>query len=87
MDQMLRIAGLFENPHKGNFKVVHVAGTNGKGSVSIKVARGLQKMGFKVGMFISPHISTFRERITINGELSSMENIVETCNRIFKVVE
>lgn len=44
-------------------------------------------MGFKVGMFISPHISTFRERITVNGELSTMENIVESCNRVFKVVE
>ena len=44
-------------------------------------------MGFKVGMFISPHISTFRERITVNGELSTMENIVESCNKIFKVVE
>ena len=44
-------------------------------------------MGFKVGMFISPHISTFRERITINGELSSMENIVETCHKVFKIVE
>ena len=84
---MLKIADLFGNPHKGNFKFVHVAGTNGKGSVSIKVARSLQKMGFKVGMFISPHISTFRERITINGELSSMENIVETCHKVFKVVE
>ena len=85
--QMLDLAEKFGNPHKGNFKIVHVAGTNGKGSVSMKVARALQKMGFKVGLFISPHISTFRERITVNGELSSMENIVESCHRLFKVVE
>ena len=60
---MLGVAELFGNPHKGSFKVVHVAGTNGKGSVSIKVARALQKLGFKVGMFISPHISTFRRPV------------------------
>lgn len=87
LKQMLDLAEKFGNPHKGNFKIVHVAGTNGKGSVSMKVARALQKMGFKVGLFISPHISTFRERITVNGELSSMENIVESCHRLFKVVE
>jgi dihydrofolate synthase / folylpolyglutamate synthase len=40
-----------------------VAGTNGKGSVSLKIARGLQKLGFKTGLFISPHINSFRERI------------------------
>jgi dihydrofolate synthase/folylpolyglutamate synthase len=44
-----------------------VAGTNGKGSVSIKTAYSLQAMGFKVGLFTSPHISTFRERFQING--------------------
>ena len=79
LKQMEELASHFGNPHKGNFKFVHVAGTNGKGSVSIKVARALQQMGFKVGMFISPHVSTFRERITVNGELSTMENIVDTC--------
>ena len=44
-------------------------------------------MGFKVGMFISPHISSFRERVQINGELASIESIVNICDRVFEVVE
>jgi len=44
-------------------------------------------MGFKVGLFTSPHIGTFRERIQVNGQFVSMENIVETCETLFKVVE
>lgn len=67
LDQMIEFAKMFGDPHKGNFKVIHIAGTNGKGSVSVKTAAALQKMGFKTGLFTSPHISTFRERIQING--------------------
>jgi dihydrofolate synthase / folylpolyglutamate synthase len=59
---MLDLCAHFGNPQRGHFKVVHVAGTNGKGSVTFKTAAALQEMGFKVGMFISPHISSFRER-------------------------
>lgn len=50
-----------------NKPIIHVAGTNGKGSVVLKTAKCLQESGLKVGMFISPHISSFRERIQING--------------------
>lgn len=50
-------------------KIVHITGTNGKGSVAAKVAHGLQLSGLRVGLFTSPHISSFRERIRINGEL------------------
>lgn len=57
----------FKNPEKA-FKIVHVAGTNGKGSVSIKISSLLEKSGFKVGMVISPHISSFRERVQINRQ-------------------
>lgn len=63
LDQMTEFAKMFGDPHKNNFKIVHVAGTNGKGSVSLKTARALQHLGFKTGLFTSPHISTFRERI------------------------
>jgi dihydrofolate synthase / folylpolyglutamate synthase len=48
-----------------------VAGTNGKGSVSLKVAKSLEKLGFKTGIFTSPHINCFRERIQINSKLIS----------------
>jgi dihydrofolate synthase/folylpolyglutamate synthase len=55
------------NPHLKMPPVIHVAGTNGKGTVSIKTARCLEYAGYKTGLFISPHISTFRERVTINS--------------------
>lgn len=54
------------------FPAVHVAGTNGKGSVCTKVAVGLQSAGKRVGLFTSPHISTWRERILVNGEMISI---------------
>lgn len=74
---MKDLMAYFGNPHIGNFKIIHVAGTNGKGSVTLKTSRALQHLGFKVGMFTSPHIASFRERMQINGELVSMEEVVE----------
>ena len=47
--------------------VVHVAGTNGKGSVCMKVARALQSSGLRTGLFVSPHIACFRERMQMDG--------------------
>jgi len=55
------------NPHK-NFKTIHVAGTNGKGSSSHMLASVLQEAGYKVGLYTSPHLKDFRERIKINCE-------------------
>ncbi|MBN2730749.1 MAG: bifunctional folylpolyglutamate synthase/dihydrofolate synthase [Bacteroidales bacterium] len=56
------------NPKK-NFKSVHIAGTNGKGSVSHLLAAVFQSAGYKTGLFTSPHLSDFRERIRINGQM------------------
>lgn len=67
------------NPHQA-FKIVHVAGTNGKGSVCLKTAAALQTAGFKTGLFTSPHISCFRERIRVNDEMVSEETIVTLFN-------
>ncbi len=55
-----------DNPHK-KFKSIHVAGTNGKGSTSHMIASVLQEAGYKVGLYTSPHLKDFRERIKING--------------------
>jgi len=55
------------HPHK-KFKSVHIAGTNGKGSVSHMIASVMQEAGFKTGLYTSPHINDFRERIRINGQ-------------------
>jgi len=58
------------------FKSIHVAGTNGKGSVSHFLASILQEAGYKVGLYTSPHLVDFRERIRINGEMIPMEEVV-----------
>ncbi len=59
------------------FKSIHVAGTNGKGSTSHMLASVLQEAGYKVGLYTSPHLKDFRERIKINGELISEEFVVD----------
>ena len=64
------------HPHK-NFKTIHVAGTNGKGSCSHTLAAILQTMGLKVGLYTSPHIVDFRERIRVNGKCLSEEYVVD----------
>ena len=62
-------------PHK-EFKSIHVAGTNGKGSVSHMLASILQEAGYKVGLYSSPHLKDFRERIKINGEMITKKEVV-----------
>lgn len=63
------------NPHK-KFKSIHVAGTNGKGSVSHMLASILQEAGYKVGLYTSPHLKDFRERIKINGEIITEKEVI-----------
>lgn len=58
------------------FKAIHIAGTNGKGSVSHLIASILQEAGYKVGLYTSPHLKDFRERIKINGEMISEEEVL-----------
>lgn len=64
------------NPHH-DFKSVHVAGTNGKGSTSHLLASVFQEAGYKVGLYTSPHLRDFRERIRINGEMISEQAVVD----------
>jgi len=64
------------NPQE-KFKAIHVAGTNGKGSVSHLLASILQEAGYKTGLYTSPHLKDFRERMKINGEMISEEKVVE----------
>lgn len=66
---------LLSNPeHK--FKSVHVAGTNGKGSTSHMLASVLQEAGYKVGLYTSPHLKDFRERVKINGEMITEQEVI-----------
>ena len=63
-------------PHK-QFKSIHIAGTNGKGSVSHMLASILQEAGLKTGLYTSPHLLDFRERIKINGEMIPEEHVID----------
>lgn len=70
-----------------SFQSIHVAGTNGKGSVTTKIACGLQGAGYKVGLYTSPHISCFRERIKINGEMIPEQDVVSLLPLLLKLRE
>lgn len=64
------------NPEKG-IKAIHIAGTNGKGSVSHMIASVLQEAGYKTGLYTSPHLKDFRERIKINGQLIPENKVID----------
>ncbi|MGN0207798.1 MAG: bifunctional folylpolyglutamate synthase/dihydrofolate synthase [Muribaculaceae bacterium] len=76
LDTSISLAAMYGNP-QDSFKTIHVAGTNGKGSVSHTIAAILQESGYKVGLYTSPHLVDFRERIRVNGEMIPRENVVE----------
>jgi dihydrofolate synthase/folylpolyglutamate synthase len=63
-------------------KIIHIAGTSGKGSVAVKIAKALELSGYRVGLYLSPHIHSLRERITINGSNISKIKFTEILNRI-----
>jgi len=65
LERMQKLAQFFNNP-QNNFKIIHVAGTNGKGSTCAMLAKILEKNGYKTGLYTSPHIKDYTERIKIN---------------------
>lgn len=75
LDNTLALLEAVNNPHH-NLPCVHVAGTNGKGSTSHLIASALQEAGYKTGLYTSPHLIDFRERIRINGQKISEEDVV-----------
>ncbi len=74
------------NPHK-DYKTIHVAGTNGKGSTSHLLAAILQEAGYTVGLFTSPHLVDFRERIRVNGKMISEDYVIRFVERYRPVFE
>ena len=68
------------NNPQNNFKSIHVGGTNGKGSCSHMLSSILQEAGYKVGLYTSPHLVDFRERVRINGEMISKDSVSEFMN-------
>ena len=84
LDNTYRLMAHLGNPHT-QLRAVHVAGTNGKGSTSHLIAAALQAQGYRVGLFTSPHLVDFRERIRISGEMIPEEEVVRfvAANRAF----
>lgn len=76
LDTSLDLAKFFGNPHN-HFKSIHIGGTNGKGSTSHMIASVLQSQGYKTGLYTSPHLVDFRERIRINGKMIPEDKVVE----------
>jgi len=75
-----------DNPQK-KFKSIHVAGTNGKGSVSHMLAAILQTAGYKVGLYTSPHLKDFKERIKVNGGMISEKFVTDFTENIKSLIE
>ena len=75
MESMLNLDNYLCKPHK-SFKSIHIAGTNGKGSTSHLIASALQSSGYKVGLYTSPHLMDFRERIKINGNKITHKEVI-----------
>lgn len=79
LDNTIALCMALGNPEK-KFKSIHVAGTNGKGSTSHMLASVLQEQGLKVGLYTSPHLKDFRERIKINGVMIEEQEVVDFVN-------
>ena len=76
LDNTSTLDNHFDNPHN-KFKTIHIGGTNGKGSCSHTIAAILQSAGYKVGLFTSPHLVDFRERIRINGMMIPEQYVID----------
>ena len=76
LDNTQALCAWLNHPER-NIKTVHVGGTNGKGSTSHLISAGLQASGYKVGLYTSPHLIDFRERIKINGEMIPQQKVTD----------
>src|SRR6478609_3886376 len=77
----------FLNNPQTRFKSIHIAGTNGKGSVSHMLAAILQTAGYKTGLYTSPHLKDFRERIKVNGDLCEEDFVVQFTEKVQPLIE
>ena len=76
LTNIVKLCNIIGNP-QNDLKCIHVAGTNGKGSVTHITASVLQEQKYKVGVFVSPHYKDYRERIKVNGKLISKKFVTE----------
>lgn len=80
LDTVARLSDAFGEPHR-RLRCIHIAGTNGKGSTAHSIAAVLQSAGYRVGLFTSPHLLDFRERIKINGVMIPQDEVVGFVSR------
>lgn len=85
LERVLTLSAFFDNPHS-KIRTIHVAGTNGKGSTAHSLAAVLSAAGYKTGLFTSPHILDFRERIRIDGKMIPEEEVISFVKR-FRMME
>jgi len=86
LEKITHLLGLLRNP-QDDYKIIHVGGTNGKGSVCAMVGSILAEAGYKVGVNTSPHLIEFTERITINGEQIPKQEVLRLVNMCKPLVE
>jgi dihydrofolate synthase/folylpolyglutamate synthase len=86
LDNTIKFDEHLGHPHL-KFRTIHVAGTNGKGSVSHMIASVLQEAGYRTGLYTSPHLVDFRERIKINGELIPEQKVISFVEENRKIID
>ena len=79
LDRMRTLLAYIGNPER-NFKTIHVAGSKGKGSTAVFLAKGLEALGHKTGLYTSPHLVNYRERFTLAGTFFPEEELVSVAN-------
>ena len=83
LNNILALVKILDNPHE-KFKSIHIAGTNGKGSTAHMLASIFQQAGYKTGLYTSPHLKDFRERIRVNGRTIDEETVVRFVTDYFE---
>lgn len=86
MERIRALCDALGNP-QDKLKVIHVAGTNGKGSTSTMISNILRKSGYNVGLFISPYVSDFRERIQFNGNMIEKKELAECVETVKEIID
>jgi len=86
LERMEKMMDYLGKPHE-KLNAIHITGTNGKGSTTVMVGSILEKAGYNVGVYISPHLDDFRERIKINGKSISKKEVVELVQKLKPIVK
>ena len=86
LERMERLMEALDHPERHS-RVIHIAGTNGKGSTATYISSMLREAGYTIGMFTSPALTRFNDRISVNGAVISDEDLLKTVNLVYEAVE